>query len=544
MNGAAKSGRLIPLNGRRNASPTSADGGEADEEGRKRSVALQLVDLALEGYCLGVSEKDEPFAVSNARAHIALPLRGGRTGFRQELAQRFFELTDSVPSAQALTDAFTVLEGMAARNDRRRVYLRVAEADGNVYIDCGKADCQTIRIANGSWEVVDTAPVLFRRTKITGSMAAPVRGGCLDDLWRFALVTDADKPIVLAVLVHSLIQPDTPHAILTLVAEQGQTKSTTTRTLVDLIDPSPVPLRRPPRDQEAWSTAACASWVVALDNLSEIPKWLCDLLCRAATGEGDLKRALYTDDDVAVIQIQRCLILNGIDLGALPGDLVERMAFADLDRMKPGRRRTEAELALEWQTAKPAIFGGLLDLAAHVHERLAATVVEDPPRMADFAQILAAVDAELGTAGLSRYRERAGRMAADSLTSDEFIGRILALRYQCSGVTAGRMLADLTPEGKDWRKPRDWPRSARAVTTLLRRHAPALRQLGWTVYDDGGRNKANVTHWTVAPAALDEGREPGQPSSPASSSQLRQHPLGELAHKLDDSPEGMASRPG
>lgn len=90
MTGAAKSGRLIPSTADAALRSTSADSGEADEEGRKRSVALQLVDLALDGYCLGVSEKDEPFAVSNARPHIALPLRGGRTGFRQELAQRFF----------------------------------------------------------------------------------------------------------------------------------------------------------------------------------------------------------------------------------------------------------------------------------------------------------------------------------------------------------------------------------------------------------------------------------------------------------------------
>lgn len=515
---AAERGTLIPLSGRRAA--TSAEGGELDGDSKKRSVALQLVDLTVVSYTLGKSEKDEPFAVAKERPHIAMPLRGGRNGYRSELARRYYELNDSVAGSQALTDACTVLEGKAAQSEVRRLYLRVAESDGVVYIDCGTPDCHAIRIGGGNWEIVDTAPVMFRRTRLTGSMAVPTRGHHLQELWRFALISEVDRPIVLAVLVQALIQPDTPHPILGLLAEQGRTKSSTTRTLVDLIDPSPVPLRQAPRDQESWSTAASASWVVALDNLSDIPVWLSDSLCRASTGDGTIKRALYSDDDVAVTQFRRCVFANGIDVGAVRGDLAERMALADLDPLGPGARRTEEELAAEWGQVRSGVFGALLDLAARVHNRLPGTIVENLPRMADFARILAAVDAELGTCGLDRYRDRAGRMAADSLTADEFIGRVLAQRYECSNATAARMLAELTPEAKDWRKPREWPRNARAVTTLLRRHAPALRALGWTVFDDGGRNKENATHWTVGPPPPEQSCESASPDSPSSFSQF------------------------
>jgi hypothetical protein len=58
------------------------------------------------------------------------------------------------------------------------------------------------------------------------------------------------------------------------------------------------------------------------------------------------------------------------------------------------------------------------------------------------------------------------------------------------------------------------------VTTLLRRHAPALRELGWTVYDDGGRNKENATHWTVEPPPPEQSCESASPDSPSSSSQF------------------------
>lgn len=536
---AAERGTLIPLSGRRSGPVNGAEGGELDGDNKKRSVALQLVDLTMASYTLGRSEKDEPFAVANERPHIALPLRGGKHGYRSELARRYYELNDAVAGSQALTDACTVLEGKAAQAEPRRLNLRVAESDGIVYIDCGTPDGRAIRIAGGNWEIVDTAPVMFRRTRLMASMAVPVRGHGLEELWRFALISELDRPVVLAVLIHALIQPDTPHPILGLLAEHGRTKSSTTRILVDLVDPSPVPVRQVPRDQESWSTAASASWVVALDNLSDIPVWLSDSLCRAVTGDGSIKRALYSDDDVSVIQFRRCVFANGIDVGALRGDLADRMALADLDPMGPGVRRAEEELAAQWSEARGRVLGALLDLAARVHERLPGTIVENLPRMADFARILATVDAELGSSGLSRYRERSGRMAADSLTADEFIGRLMARRYECTNATAGRMLAELTPEGKDWRKPKDWPRNARAVTTLLRRHAPALRRLGWTVYDDGGHNKENATHWTVEPAPLDEGCNSGSLSSPSSFPVVNGTFSGELLGEADHLPSSF-----
>jgi hypothetical protein len=78
---------------------------------------------------------------------------------------------------------------------------------------------------------------------------------------------------------------------------------------------------RPPRGaaEAQWVTAASGAWVIALDNLSHVTDWLSDSLCRAVTGDANVRRALYTDNDTHVIAFKRCLILNGIDLGAVRG---------------------------------------------------------------------------------------------------------------------------------------------------------------------------------------------------------------------------------
>ena len=248
----------------------------------------------------------------------------------------------------------------------------------------------------------NTAPVRFLRTKLTGAMPLPPPDGDVARLWDFVNVAAEDRPVLLAVLVAALVQCDVPHPVLALFAEQGSAKSTTTRMLVDLIDPSPVPLRQAPRDADSWVTAASGSWVVALDNLSAIPPWLSDSLCRAATGDGNVKRALYTDADLAVLKFRRCVIVNGIDVGAVRPDLAERLATVELRRIDRHRRRPEATMRQEWQQALPGILGGLLDLAAAVHQRLETISVDESPRMADYGRTLAAVDEALATNGLRR----------------------------------------------------------------------------------------------------------------------------------------------
>jgi hypothetical protein len=494
-----------------------ADSAPATDSNPRRSAAAQLVDMARTDYTLGVTVDGEPFGVDRRRPHIALLLRGGRSGLRAELSRRYFETNGSVPAAQALADAVMVLEGFAAQQQPQAVALRVAEHAGAVHIDAGDPAGRVFTISAGRWHLTGTAPVLFRRTKLTGELPTelPACGdGDLSALWHFVNVAAEDRPVVLAVMVAALVQTDVSHPILLLLAEQGSAKSSATRALVDCIDPSPVPLRQPPRDADGWTVAAAASWVVALDNLSgDIPGWLSDSLCRASTGDGSVKRALYTDSDVSVLAFRRCVIANGVDVVVGRGDLAERVAVVGLPRVTT--RRPEHALAAEWAAARPGIVAGLLDLAAAVHQLLPGITVTDSPRMADFARVLAAVDEVLGTHGLDRYRDSGRRLAADTLDAP-FIAELVTAELSALNATSADILARVRPADPDWRAPRGWPRNARAVTTLLTRHSPALRAQGWSVDNDGGANKDGVTRWTITPPPEMAGKSaPPNPPDPS-----------------------------
>ncbi len=62
--------------------------------------------------------------------------------------------------------------------------------------------------------------------------------------------------------------------------------------LRNLVDPNAASLRSGPRDERDLFIAANNSWVITLDNLSHLPDWLSDALCRVATG-GGLATRLY-----------------------------------------------------------------------------------------------------------------------------------------------------------------------------------------------------------------------------------------------------------
>ncbi|OIQ84053.1 hypothetical protein GALL_341330 [mine drainage metagenome] len=479
------------------AAPTPSEP-EPDES--RKSAAAQLVDLALERYTFGVTPEGDPYAIPLPGGHVVRMLRGGRSSLRGEIAAAYRASTKRIPPAQALADALLVLEGIAQDGVPVAVHLRVGESLGVVWIDLGDTDEAVVRVDGRGWRIVhEDVPVLFRRTALTAAMPTPERGGTLDELWAVLNVTTEDRPLVAGWLVAALGAPKIPHPALSVFGEQGTGKSTASRCLVQAVDPSPVPLRKPPRDPDGWVTAAAGSWVVGLDNLSVVPDWLSDSLCRAVTGDGDVRRQLYTDSGLSVFSFRRAILLNGIDLGGLRGDLSERLVVVNLDVIDEDSRLTEADLDVAWARAWPRVLGALLDLVAGVLERRPHVRLAKAPRMADFAHILAALDVILGTDGVGRYLEQSRSLAADSLTADPFIAALTATLTEMFLGSAADLLAEVTPDDHGWHPGRDWPRNARAVTSTLRRNAPALRKAGWLVEDLGAGNHAKATTWSLTP---------------------------------------------
>lgn len=492
--------------------PGGMSGPDTGGPRERKSAAAALVELAMDRYGFGCTTDGEPFAVPKTGGNIVRMLRGGRSSLRAELAQIYQQQTGLIAGQQALADALLVIEGTARQTEPVEVHLRVAEHAGATWIDLGDAFERVVQVDSRGWTMAEQVPVLFRRTALTAAFPVPEPGGTLDDLWSLINVTPADRPLVLGWLVAALGWESIPHPMLALLGEQGTGKSSATKNLVQLVDPSGVPLRKPPRDATGWVTAAAGSWVVGLDNMSVIPGWLSDSLCRAVTGDGDVVRRLYTDDDLAVVSFRRAIVMNGIDVGAMAPDLADRSIVVNLDRITEDRRRPESQLVTEWQTAWPRVFGALLSQVQACKAQVPAVRLDSMPRMADFAVVLAALDQVNGTTGLAAYRHQASTLALDAVTSDPFLAALAAQVTEVWQGTAGELLDLVQPEGNP---PRTWPKSARSVTGILKRTAPALRSAGWAVEDLGTANKNGVTIWRLTPPRDGSESSPPFPSTPS-----------------------------
>jgi putative DNA primase/helicase len=142
--------------------------------------------------------------------------------------------------------------------------------------------------------------------------------------------------------------------------------------------------------------AAHNSWVVAYDNLSGIPQWLSDALCRLATGGGYSTRELYSDTDEVILDLTRPVMLNGIDHLTERPDLAERAIILYLPRIEEHARRDEAQLYRAYKRDSPQILGALFTAVSAALASLPTVALVRKPRLADFSLWATAAEEGLG----------------------------------------------------------------------------------------------------------------------------------------------------
>jgi hypothetical protein len=454
------------------------------EQPEKRTQAQDLLELA------GDAEYfHAPDSVAYATVRISdqderretFPVRGQM--FRSWLARRYYIQSGKAPGSQTLHDVVGVLEGKARYDGPAiPVHVRVAEHEGNIYIDLGGDDWRAVEITTKGWRVVDTYPVRFRRPKGVCPLPVPVAGATFEELFPFVNVEQEDWLLVAAWLLAAL-RPRGPFPVLVLHGEQGACKSTTARVLRALVDPSAAMLRSAPRDDRDVIIAATNSWVVALDNLSTIKDWLSDALCRLATGGGFSTRQLYSDSEEAIFDVQRPVILTGIEELPSRGDLLDRALIVECPVVDDDRRQTEREFYSAFQNAAPLLFGAFLTLVSGALRELPGVTVTCP-RMADFAVWAVAGMRALGLRDedfLDPYIENQARSVGLTLEDSPLTQPLQNVVAQAPGrVWEGLPMAMLTllcaQVDEKERAKKTWPKTARKLSGMLRRLAPALRR--------------------------------------------------------------------
>ncbi len=462
------------------------------------SQVQDIIRYAREGAWLFHAPDGTAYAAVEVDGHLEThSIRSVR--FRDWILIRFLHQHGRAPNSQLLTDALNTIRAIAVyHGPEMLVFVRVAEHEGDVFIDLGNENWDVVRVTREGYEIVPRPPVGFVRKAGFARLPYPV-DVAVDDLRPFLnLATDGDFMLVAAWAAFSL-SPRGPYPVLVLQGEQGSAKSTTVRVLRSLVDPAVEPLRALPKNERDLAIAAGNAWVLAFDNLSGIRDQLSDALCRLATGGGFATRQLYTDDEEIIFSAKRPIILNGIDDIATRGDLQERSLLISLPSIPEERRVEEVAFWADFQAAKPRIFGALLEGVSAALRKADDVHLERKPRMADFAIRATAMEECFGwePGSFVEIYSANRQQASETLLANEPIADAIEKllgdgRENVWIGTATELLEMLGFYVNDTvKRSRAWPGGPQALSRRLKRMAPALRSAGieYTEHEQGHRKR-------------------------------------------------------
>lgn len=452
-----------------------------------------LVRRALSNYFIGRTEDERTYLVAKEGPNIALFAASAKA----HLARQHRQATGQTVGRGALDEAWMNLEGDARDQPKTNLPLRVATTiEGHLVIDLADPSGRAVVIASDGWSVVDRSPVTFRRSRAMLPLPGPERGGRVDELFNLLNVAPALRDLFVAWLCSSLFS-GLPHPAVVLRGEQGAAKSSTAKAMTYLIDPCMAATQKPPANDEDWAMTCSARWIISVDNVSQVQPWWSDALCRTVTGDGWLRRMLYTDDDIVATSWRRCVILNGITLGSsLRSDLGERLVFFDLHR--PSVYLTENEVQLQLDEMRARVLGALFDRAAQVLKALPSTPIVRDLRMADFATFLTAHDDLTGGNALAAYRRQLDDAFAEATEGDVIAMAVIdfmATKSEWEGTASDLLVLLPAPLGKGY-----WPTTGSHLSQGLARSVTSLERVGISVSHGTGRGRRTIKLEKLPPA--------------------------------------------
>src|SRR5262245_14707253 len=312
----------------------------------------------------------------------------------------------------------------------------------------------------------------------------PERGGSIEALRSFLNLSNQNDFVLVVAWLLAALRSSGPYPLLAISGEQGSTKTVLSKLLRALVDPNVAPVRALPREERELMIAANNGYLLAFDNLSGLPAWLSDALCRLASGGSFAVRQLYTNDDEVLFQAARPLLVNGIEDIISRADLADRGIFLALEPIREHRRRSESELWRAFELARPRVLSALLDAAVRGLQALPDLHPTKLPRMADFALWATACETALWPAGTFVRAYDANRQAAVEGLIDAdpvaiCVRRLMTQRASWSGTASDLPRAATDLIGEDVSKSgAEWPKNAGNLAGRLRRAQTFLRTLG------------------------------------------------------------------
>lgn len=475
-----------------------SDGGNKKKGETKASRLVKLVNDS--GVELFHDERDEPYAaVQFESSRRIVSLNSKR--FKQWLGHLAWKETHEAFGKDTIASAQQTLTGIAIYEGREhRLHVRSAWYEGDLWIDLD--GIRAVQVGSQGWEVMEEPPILFRSFPHQHPLPTPVCGGDPWQVLQFVnLRNEMDSLLYLCYLVASYV-PDVSIVALVAHGVQGSAKSTFLTLTKKLVDPSSPALRGGVRDQTEYAQAAFQNRALFFDNLTHMPDWLSDALCRTVTGDGWSKRTLFSDEDTTFFEFQRLVGIGGINLVGDKPDLLDRSLIFPLEPISESERKDDEEIRAQFDAIRAEIFGGLLDALCVALRERSLIRLSALPRMADFARLGAGAAIGLGRKPeefLKAYDRNVSRQNSAAIEASLVAQAVLVFmsdKREWKGSPSG-LLERLNPIAEDLQidvsRNKNWPKVPVWVTRRLNETYHNLLSMGVEVSIDREGSERTIT---------------------------------------------------
>lgn len=379
---------------------TTENENQTTEESASRSNAERFVH-AFESNCSPQYIKD-----TNGDMFIAYKYEGVSSIFKIEknssetfimMLMRKFRMGGGSRAAQKVLEelqSITLEKGI-----QKKVYIRYGRKNDSLYINLANPAANGVVEINPSFgfKLINESPVPLWTSPNLRPIPLPqpiAREEFLkkwDDLFYFE--EEYGSYLLLAFVIKSMIVESGTCPFVIFDGPQGSGKSTMTRILKNLIDPTFPLLFNPPNSEENVAISASLVHLLAYDNMSSLEADMADVMCRLSTGAGLCKRKLFSNGELSAFDFQKSAIFNGIDDPSHRPDFQARAITLHLKPFDSTRTLTADTTFWEnFEKDYPRLVGGIYQLTADVLGILPTIKTENLPRLSDFVRIGLALD--------------------------------------------------------------------------------------------------------------------------------------------------------
>ncbi len=384
---------------------------------------------------LVVSDSDcnQVYALISNNSHIET-LDLSNTKAKAWIRYAYYKETGENHSDGAYDSAISLIKSEAIMDNTKRetIYNRIAMLDDAIYYDLANSEWQAVKITKDSVDVLsldENTPVFVRRQHQKPQLIPDFDNNkALTELIQLLRIQQQDKQIFKVHLITMFLE-GVPVPIMPVLGEQGTIKTTLTKTIKQIVDPSGENVSSLPRKIEDLILRFNNRYLMNFDNISGFNQEVSDILCRAITGEGQSKRALYTDSDEVIYTYRRKIVLNGISPTLEYPDLRERTIKYETLPISESDRLTEEEYNKKFRDLLPGVLGQIFNVLSKALSSypIVKAELKKLPRMADFAIFGESISRVLGytpNSFIDNYKARISYNSLDIIESYPIISLI------------------------------------------------------------------------------------------------------------------------